>query len=87
MPNIIRLDDPTSHGGKVASVSASRFIVGGRAVARVGDACTCPIHGPGEIIEGSAHHAIGGVRVAYDGHKTSCGATLISTAGSFTLQG
>jgi len=84
MPNIIRLNDPTSHGGKVASVSATHFTVGGVAVARVGDTCTCPVHGPGTIVEGSAHHTIGGVSVAYQGHKTSCGAALIATAKAFS---
>ena len=83
MPNIIRLNDPTSHGGKVSGVSATHFTVGGIAVARVGDPCTCPTHGPGTIVEGSTHHMIGSVGVAYHGHRTSCGATLIATAQAF----
>lgn len=84
MPNIIRLYDPTSHGGKVTAVSATHFIVGGKAVARVGDQCSCPAHGPGTIVEGSAHHTIDGLGVAYAGHKTSCGATLIASVATFT---
>jgi len=87
MPNISRLNDPTSHGGKVSSVSATHFTVGGIAVARVGDPCTCPVHGAGTIVEGSAHHMIGGVGVACHGHKTSCGATLMATAQAFTCSG
>jgi uncharacterized Zn-binding protein involved in type VI secretion len=83
MANIIRLNDPTSHGGKVVNVTAKQFTVGGMAVARLGDKCTCPIHGPGTIVEGDQHHTIDGIPVAYAGHKTSCGAELIPTATNF----
>jgi uncharacterized Zn-binding protein involved in type VI secretion len=43
MANVIRLNDPTSHGGKVESVAATHFTVGGIAVACLGDKCTCPV--------------------------------------------
>lgn len=85
MRNVIRLGDPTSHGGKVESVSASHFTVGGITVARVGDLCSCPIKGHGNctIAEGDPHHVIDGIAVAHDGHKTTCGATLIPTIGNY----
>jgi uncharacterized Zn-binding protein involved in type VI secretion len=85
MPNVIRLGDPTSHGGKVVSVSAHHVTVGGIAIARVGDLCVCPISGHQmcAIAEGSSRHLIDGIPVAYDGHKTSCGATLIATVANF----
>lgn len=83
MPNVICLSDPTSHGGKVENVSVKHFTVGGIAVARIGDKCTCPLHGPGTIVEGDQHHTIDGISVAYEGHKTSCGAALIATATNF----
>jgi uncharacterized Zn-binding protein involved in type VI secretion len=83
MRNVIRLNDPTSHGGKVASVAATHFTVGAIAVARVGDKCTCPLHGDTTITEGDPNHTIDGIAVAYDGHKTSCGATLTSTVTNF----
>lgn len=83
MPNIIRLNDPTSHGGVVHSVTATWFTVDGVPVARVGDQCTCPLHGDCTIVEGDEQHIIDSVPVAYDGHKTSCGATLQSTIDSF----
>jgi uncharacterized Zn-binding protein involved in type VI secretion len=85
MPNVIRLGDPTSHGGKVVSASANHFTVDGIAVARVGDACSCPITGHVNctIAEGDPHHVIDGIAVAHEGHKTTCGATLIATAGNF----
>ncbi|PIO90954.1 hypothetical protein CBI55_26935, partial [Pseudomonas syringae] len=52
MSNVIRLHDPTSHGGKVTAVAATPFTVGGIAVACIGDKCACPIHGDGTIVEG-----------------------------------
>lgn len=85
MPKIIRLGDPTNHGGKVESVAASYFTVAGKPVARVGDICSCPL--PGHticiIVEGDPHHKIDGIPVAYEGHKTSCGAALIATVDNF----
>ncbi|QGZ40141.1 putative Zn-binding protein involved in type VI secretion [Pseudoduganella flava] len=86
MKNVIRLGDPTSHGGKVMSVIATHFKVGGKAVALLGDKCVCPMpgHGVCTIVEGSDSHTIDGVPVAYHGHKTSCGATLISTCAEFS---
>jgi len=77
MRKIIRLNDATSHGGKVVSVAATHFTVGGIAVARAGDKTSCPVHGQGSIMEGEPRHTIGGVPVAYEGHKTSCGAILL----------
>ena len=85
MPRIIRLNDPTSHGGKVVSVAATHFTIGGIAVACVGDKTTCPTHGPGTIVEGAARHTVNGVPVAYEGNKTSCGATLLPGDPHMTL--
>lgn len=86
MRNVIRLGDPTSHGGKVESVGATHFTVDGIAVARVGDVCSCPIKGHDNctIAEGDTHHLIDGIAVAYEGHKTTCGATLTATTGRFS---
>lgn len=85
MRNVIRLGDPTSHGGKVESVGADHFTVDGIPVACVGDICSCPIKGHDNctIAEGDPDHVIDGIAVAYDGHKTTCGATLIATVGNF----
>jgi len=86
MKNVIRLGDPTAHGGKVMSVKATHFTVDGKAVACVGDKCMCPMpgHTVCTIIEGSDTHKVDGLPVAYHGHKTSCGATLITTCGNFS---
>jgi len=86
MSNVIRLGDPTSHGGKVVSASGTQFVVSGLAVARLGDPCSCPIpgHAGCTIAEGDPKHLVDGMPVAYQGHKTSCGAELISTLDNFS---
>lgn len=83
MRGIIRLGDMTSHGGKVVS-AASNAKVNGIPVARKGDACTCPKRGHDHctIAEGDPNHKIDGIEVAYDGHKTTCGAVLQSSVGT-----
>jgi len=86
MPNVIRVGDPTSHGGQVIESSATHITVSGKPVALVGDKCICPIYGHQNcsIVSGNAKHVVNGKAVAYDGDKTSCGATLISTVGNFS---
>ena len=80
MKGVIRLNDPTSHGGRVVS-AATKTTVMGVAVACKGDRCMCPLPGHGVCViqEGDPDVTIDGVPVAFEGHKTSCGATLIST--------
>lgn len=80
MLKVIRLGDRTSHGGVVTSAT-SRFTVGGKNVARLGDTCTCPKKGHNNcvIVEGDPNWTIDGVPVALEGHKLSCGAVLISS--------
>lgn len=83
---VIRVGDPTDHGGKVLASGAPQFLVDGVAIALKGDACSCPHHGHGPctIAEGDPEHTVDGRPVAYDGHKTTCGATLRSTLENFT---
>jgi uncharacterized Zn-binding protein involved in type VI secretion len=86
MANVIRVGDPTSHGGTVIASGAPYFMVDGKAVALVGDDCVCPIQGHQScvIASGNPHHIVDGKPVAYEGDKTSCGAELISTIDTFT---
>ncbi len=83
--NVIRLGDPTDHGGQVMGASAMHYSVGGIPVARVGDKCSCPRKGHDGciIVEGDPDFTIDGVPVAFDGHLTSCGAKLKSTLTNF----
>jgi uncharacterized Zn-binding protein involved in type VI secretion len=66
MPNVIRLGDPTFHGGKVISASASDYLVDGIAVVRVDDQCSCPIpgHSVTKVMEGDADYIVEGKPVA-----------------------
>ena len=77
---VIRLGDKTSHGGVVVSAT-SHFNVFGKPVARLGDSVACPVpgHGVCSIAEGDPTWTIDGIPVALEGHKTSCGASLISS--------
>jgi uncharacterized Zn-binding protein involved in type VI secretion len=76
---VIRLGDKTSHGGKVISAS-SDFKVYGKPVAVAGDQVTCPqCKGTFPITPKAGDRTHNGKRVAYDGHKTACGAALISS--------
>ncbi|QBR01029.1 PAAR domain-containing protein [Paraburkholderia pallida] len=86
MRGVIRVGDSTSHGGKVTTGRENSTVMG-REVACVGDECTCPIDGHDHcvIIEGDKNVQIEGRAVAFDGHKTSCGATLISSVASSGL--
>jgi len=85
MPNVIRMGDPTSHGGKVINASAQHVRVAGKPVALIGDKCMCPMTGHQNcvIVSGNSNHTVNGKAVAYEGDKTSCGATLISTVATF----
>lgn len=77
---IVRLGDPTSHGGRVISASITHSAQG-IGIARVGDLVMCPImgHGINPIVEGAATYLIGGRMVALHSHRSACGCTLIST--------
>lgn len=70
--------DPLSSGGYV--VSGSGFSMNGINAALLGDPVFCTIagHGKGEIIEGKENFSMNNKPVALDGHKVSCGCTLIA---------
>jgi uncharacterized Zn-binding protein involved in type VI secretion len=83
--HVIRVGDPTSHGGRVLASGAPHFTVDGIAVALQGDPCSCPQRGHAgcTIAKGDASHTINGTPVAYEGCKTTCGATLIASTERF----
>jgi len=84
MPSIIRLDDSTTHSGKVISAQGN-FILKGRAATVVGDQVSCPkCKGIYAIVEGSATMKYNGKSLALEGMKTACGATLIASQSSIT---
>ena len=76
---IIRLGDPTSHGGKVIEGSPAD-ICHGKPIALVGHRTFCPqCKGIFPIIEGAPTTTFYGKGVALAGMKTACGAVLIAT--------
>ncbi|WP_206950773.1 PAAR domain-containing protein [Trinickia acidisoli] len=83
MRGIIRVGDATSHGGEVVSGSDMSKVMD-RPVARQGDRCICPMQGHQHcvIAEGDPNFTVDGKPAAFHGHKTSCGATLISSVSS-----
>ena len=77
MKRVIRLGDPTTHGGTVVSAS-STTIINGIHVARLGDSVTCPIPGHGTDLAASGGSLFGqGARLL-----AGCPATSSCTAGA-----
>lgn len=77
----ILVGDTLDHGGSVVSGSADTD-VGGRSVARIGDAVSCSRHGATKIVSGDDGVIIDGQPVARHGDKTACGGTLVSSQGA-----
>jgi uncharacterized Zn-binding protein involved in type VI secretion len=76
---IIRLGDPTSHGGKVLEGSPMD-ICHGKPIAYIGHKTFCPkCKGTFPIIEGAMTTTFYGKGVALAGMKTACGASLVAT--------
>ena len=76
---VIRLGDSTTHGGKVISAAHIPTDMG-IPIACVGDMTVCPLcKGSFPIVEGDPDCTIGGAPMAFNGHKTACGAALISS--------
>jgi len=76
---VIRLGDKTDHGGKVTSASSGTTVMG-LAAALDGDMTVCPkCKGSFPIRPDGAGARHQGRPYAYDGDKTACGATLISS--------
>jgi uncharacterized Zn-binding protein involved in type VI secretion len=76
---IIRLGDPTSHGGKVIEGSPVD-ICHGKPIAYLGHQTYCPqCKGTFPIIDGAPTTTFYGKGVALAGMKTACGAVLIAT--------
>ena len=78
---VARLGDSSSHGGVIIT-SASKTIVEGKLVARVGDSHSCPVpgHGVTPIVTGSPQFTAEGALVARTSSLTGCGALIIGGA-------
>ncbi|WP_415260584.1 PAAR domain-containing protein [Pseudomonas chlororaphis] len=79
MKDIIRLGDSTSHGGVVLEAFFQTDF-NGKPIAGVGHKVSCPqCKGVFPIVEGNSTYTVGGVAVALDGMKITCGASLIAS--------
>lgn len=80
MKGIIRIGDKNTGGGQVLSGSSS-MVFNGIGVARLGDPVSCPKKGHNNVVISQGHPTFldNGLPVAFDGHKCSCGCTLISS--------
>ncbi|MCX8601086.1 MULTISPECIES: PAAR domain-containing protein [unclassified Gilliamella] len=78
--NVVRLGDPTTHGGRVISVS-SKTNIEGKLVALLGDLVSCPLpgHGVNPIIEASTYTFSDGKPVVMDQCACACGCKVIAT--------
>ncbi|KEY56980.1 PAAR domain-containing protein [Serratia sp. DD3] len=77
MRGVIRLGDPHSHGGTVATASGPLF--DGKNVMLVGDQVSCPQHGQVAVTEGHPTWIMSGKAVIIDGCQAQCGCVLRST--------
>ena len=83
----IVIGDKTDHGGVVIEGTPAST-AGGIAIARVGDKVTCPKRGHGGttvIATGDPTCIIDGRPAARHGDKTACGATLLATSQTDTV--
>lgn len=85
--NVVRLGDPTTHGGSVITAS-STSIVEGKPVALIGDLVSCPKkgHGVNKIIEGSKTCYSDGKQVVIDYAVCECGCQVLSTIKSAEME-
>lgn len=82
---IIRIGDPTSHGGTVLEAFPTLTIYGKNA-AGVGHQGHCPLcKRDFVIVAGAESYIYFGKNVALEGMHTSCGAVLIATQGQATV--
>lgn len=83
---IIRQGDRTSHGGTVLEGHLF-LIIHGKPAAGVGHKVHCPkCSGSIVIAEGAINAAMMGISIAVEGMKTSCGATLIASQITDTIE-
>lgn len=78
--NVVRLGDPTTHGGNVISAS-STTMVDGKPVALIGDLVSCPKkgHGVNKIIEAAKSSFSDGKAIVMDQCLCECGCKVLST--------
>jgi uncharacterized Zn-binding protein involved in type VI secretion len=75
MPQVARIGDSIDHGGTIIEGSPD-CNCNGLAIARVGDAVICDIHGAQTITSGIDSVPVNGQAIAVVGSSVSCGAVV-----------
>ncbi|MCX8641272.1 MULTISPECIES: PAAR domain-containing protein [unclassified Gilliamella] len=85
--NIVRLGDPTTHGGSVISAS-STMTIEGKPAALIGDLVSCPKkdHGVNKIIEGAKTVFSDGKAVVINQCSCECGCKVLSTINTAEME-
>ena len=81
---IVRLGDRTTHGGTVVTADPT-YDIFGKKVARVGDKVVCPRCNDTFPIVTGAVHVWSGQKIARQDDLTSCGAKLIASQSTATI--
>ncbi len=82
MPRVVRIGDPSDHGGEMVSASG-HFTVNGKQVCVSGDMHQCPIHGHGTTpVTSTSKTKSNGKSVVRVGDVAGCGAVLIQGSGN-----
>jgi uncharacterized Zn-binding protein involved in type VI secretion len=77
MPEAAYVTTGLSHGGSVIEGSPNVY-VNGKAIARLGDAASCSLHGLTQISSASSTTTANGLPVARLGDSCACGAILVA---------
>lgn len=77
MQGVIRLGDPHSHDGTVATASGAIFA--GKPVMLAGDKVSCPQHGQVQVLQGHPSWKMKNRAVIVDGCKATCGCIVRTT--------
>ena len=82
---IIRITDKTSHGGEVLEGFAKLDVLG-KIAAGVGHKVSCPKCGPTVIAGPGPGPTCDDIQIAVEGMKTACGADLIASQQTVTIE-
>lgn len=75
---VVVLNDATSHGGRVVSVS-STFEIEGKNAALLNDTVSCPEHGTNPIVECDMGYEENGKGIVVHGCKSACGSVVYAS--------
>lgn len=93
MPMAARINEQTSHPGRVAGPGVSSVLIGGLPAAVAGDLHICMLppragpHPPSMLLPGSSSVLIGGQPAVRQGDRAGCGAVILTGESSVIIGG